>query len=286
MKANRIIKNLWNWSMKSKPCVVIISLYKNDTLPVVEEMFQSLFNQTVDNFDIFVQEDGPLPQELENYLAGLYQNHKITSLSKRQENRGLAYSLNELVERALALGYTYIFRMDGDDIAVANRIELQSTYLDKHPKIDVLGGWIEEFNTDSGETQTILYPQEHTEILHHMVKRNPMAHVTVAFRADFFNRFGRYDPDSKNEDFRLWVDAFNAGARFHNLQSILVKVRTNNAFYTRRKNRQRAMEVMKIKFDATKRFHFGIKGYLYAIAHYLLFMAPGTLKQLIYKYFR
>ncbi len=272
--------------MANNQSVVIISLYKNDTVPVVEEMFQSLFNQTVDNFDIFVQEDGPLSEGLQRYLTDLFLSKKISSLHMRQENKGLAYSLNELVERALALGYTYIFRMDGDDIAVSNRIALQSDYLDRHPEVDVLGGWIEEFNTDSGEIQVIRYPEEHTEILHHMVKRNPMAHVTVAFRADFFKRFGHYDPRSKNEDFRLWVDAFDAGARFHNLQEVLVKVRTNNAFYTRRKNRQRAIEVMKIKFDATRRFGFGLIGYLYAIAHYLLFMAPGTLKQLIYKYFR
>ncbi len=272
--------------MANNPGVVIISLYKNDTLEVVEEMFQSLFNQTVHNFDIFVQEDGPLSQELENYLADLYRNKKITSLHKRQTNRGLAYSLNELIERVSASGYTYIFRMDGDDIAVANRIELQSDYLDRHPKVDILGGWIEEFNTDSGETQIIHYPEAHTDILKHMVKRNPMAHVTVAFRADFFRRFGIYDNNSKNEDFRLWVNAFSSGATFHNLQEVLVKVRTNNAFYSRRKDKQRALEVMKIKFDATRRFHFGLKGYIYAVAHYLLFMAPGTLKLLIYKYFR
>ena len=265
---------------------VIISVYKNDTLRVVKETFESLFRQSMQVFDIFIQTDGPVTSDLEAYLDALYADKHIFSLNKRPQNRGLAYSLNELIERVTALDYRYIFRMDADDICTPDRIAHQLTYLNAHPEVDVLGGWIEEFNTDSGETQVVRYPQEHSEILHHMLKRNPMAHVTVAFRADFFKRFGRYDPDSKNEDFRLWVDAFDAGARFHNLQEVLVKVRTNNAFYTRRKNRQRAIEVMKIKFDATRRFHFGLKGYLYAVAHYLLFMAPGTLKQMIYKYFR
>ena len=266
--------------------VIILSIYRNDTLHVVRETFQSLFEQSVLDFDILVQQDGPLNPELESYLNTLHTDHKITALYKRQENRGLAYSLNELIERALQDNYAYIFRMDADDLCTPTRIEEQTNFLDQHPEIDVLGGWIEEFNTDTGSKQVIRYPQEHASILKHMLRRNPMAHVTIAFRADFFRRFGRYDPESKNEDFRLWVDAFAQGAQFHNLQKTLVKVRTNNAFYSRRKNTKRALEVMKIKLDATRRFNFGVKGYFFAIAHYLLFMAPGNIKQLIYKYFR
>jgi len=272
--------------MANNPGVVIIRLYKNDTVPVVNEMFQSLFNQSLRNFDIFVQEDGPLSQELSDYLSDLCQKKEITSLHKRPENRGLAYSLNELIERVSALGYAYIFRMDGDDIAAPNRIKLQSGYLDIHPEVDLLGGWIEEFNTDTLEKQLIIYPENHDDIKKHMMKRSPLAHVTVAFRTNFFERFGRYDENSKNEDFRLWVEAFDKGARFHNLQEVLVYVRTNNAFYARRRDKKRAVEIMRIKFDATKRFRFGIKGYLYAVAHYLLFMAPGVIKQVVYKYFR
>lgn len=265
---------------------VILSVYKNDTLSVVSETFESLFAQSVQNFDIFVQEDGPVDASLASYLDTLYQKKKIFSLQKRALNRGLAYSLNELLERVLRSDYDYVFRMDADDICTPDRIEHQTAFLDKHPEIDLLGGWIEEFNTDTMQRQIIHYPEKHDEILSHMLKRNPMAHVTVAFRADFFKRFGTYDVQSKNEDFRLWVEAFDQGAVFHNLQEVLVKVRTNNAFYNRRKDTQRAREVMKIKFDATRRFGFGVKGYIYAVAHYLLFMAPGPIKQFIYKYFR
>lgn len=265
---------------------VILSLYKNDTLAVVRETFESLFAQSVQNFDILVQEDGTISQTLDNYLQQLFDDNKIMLLQRREENFGLAYSLNELITYALHSKYTYIFRMDADDICTPKRIEDQTNFLNSHPEVDILGGWIEEFNTDTQQRQVIHYPEKHDDILHHMLKRNPMAHVTVAFRASFFQRFGFYDPNSKNEDFRLWVDAFEKGAHFHNLQKVLVQVRTNNAFYSRRRDNHRALEVMKIKFDASRRFNFGIKGYIYAVAHYLLFMAPGSIKQFIYKFFR
>ncbi|WP_345976365.1 glycosyltransferase [Sulfurimonas sp. HSL3-7] len=271
---------------RPRNAAMIVSVYKNDTLPVVKEMFQSLFVQSRKEFDILVQEDGRVDPELDAYLDALYRQKKITHLGKREQNMGLAYSLNELVEFALQQEYAFIFRMDADDIAVPKRIEQQLDYFKTHPETDILGGWIEEFNTDTGARQRISYPEYHDDILSHMVKRNPMAHVTVAFRTSFFRRFGHYDENSRNEDFRLWVEAFDKGARFHNLQEVLVYVRTNNAFYSRRKNRARAIEVMKIKFDATRRFNFGIKGYLYALTHYLLFMAPSVIKQVVYKYFR
>jgi len=265
---------------------LILSVYQNDPLEIVKETMDSLFAQSDCDFDIFVQSDGPITSKLSTYLDTLLLQKKIYSFHKRDKNRGLAYSLNELIHRVLSLKYDYIVRMDADDIAIPQRLQHQLNFLKVHPEVDVLGGWIEEFNTDSGETQCIHYPQEHDDILKHMLKRNPMAHVSVVFRSSFFERFGFYDSESKNEDFQLWVDAFDAGAQFHNLQEVLVKVRTNNAFYNRRKDKQRAIEVMKIKFQATRLFGFGVKGYFYAIAHYLLFMAPSFIKQFIYKFFR
>lgn len=271
--------------MKNRTAL-LLSVYKNDTQAIVQECLDSIFEQTLQNFDIFIQSDGVINQELEQYLDMLTQENSVYSFHKRQENRGLAYSLNELIERVSLQDYDYIFRMDADDIMMPYRIEHQLNFLKSHPDIDVLGGWIEEFNTDTHERQCIQYSEYHREILEHMLKRNPMAHVSIAFKADFFKRFSLYNPHSKNEDFALWVDAFSQGAQFHNLQEVLVKVRTNNAFYSRRRDNTRALEVMKIKWRATKIFGFGVRGYLYAVAHYLLFMAPGPIKQFIYKIFR
>ena len=36
----------------------------------------------------------------------------------------------------------------------------------------------------------------------------------------------------------------------------------------------------------TNKFGFGIQGYIYAIAHFLLFMSPSIVKKLVYKYMR
>jgi glycosyltransferase involved in cell wall biosynthesis len=100
----------------------IISIYKNDALPQIKEMLESLYNQTYNNFDIFIQLDGIVPSEIEKYLDNELNNKKIEYLGKRNTNKGLAYSLNELLEIVLKRGYIYIFRMDADDICNQNEL--------------------------------------------------------------------------------------------------------------------------------------------------------------------
>lgn len=265
---------------------VIMSVYKNDKLPYLKECLESLYTQTYKEFDILVQCDGVLPVDLENYLEEEFQSNNITLLNKRDINKGLAYSLNQLVQIGLEKGYEYFIRMDADDICIDNRVQKQIEFMETHKDIDICGGLIEEFNMDTLQTQEINYPEKNEDILKGFQKRNSVAHVTTCIRKSFFEKTGFYDPSKKNEDLDLWIRGFEKGCRYYNIQDVLVKVRTNNAFFERRKDIKRAIEVMQLKFKATQTFGFGVKGYIYAIAHFILFMMPGKLKQFVYKYMR
>ena len=267
--------------------VIILCTYENDTLEQFTEMFESLNQQTFKKFDIFVQQDGKIDNKLEDYLDYLKAIHKISYLGKRDLNKGFAYSLNELIKIIMMKEqYKYIVRMDSDDICVADRIFLQYSFMQENQNIDVCGGLIEEFNMDTNEKQIINYPENSKDILNNMYKRNSVAHVSAFFRKSYFEKVGLYDVSKLNEDYDLWIRGFENSCNFYNLQTVLVKVRTNNAFFNRRKNIKRAKEVMYLKFKLTKLFSFGLKGYIYAIAHFILFMSPGIIKQFIYKYFR
>jgi len=118
------------------------------------------------------------------------------------------------------------------------------------------------------------------------MKRNPLAHVTICFRNTFFDTISAYDTEKLNEDFDLWIRAFKNDVKLHCLQEVLVKVRTSNDFFERRKNVKRAKEVMFLKFNATKTFGFGIKGYFYAMANFVLFLSPYRIKRYLYKKMR
>lgn len=56
------------------------------------------------------------------------------------ENRGLACTLNDMLDKCFKEGYEYVARMDADDISLTNRLEKQMDFLHSHPDIDVVGG--------------------------------------------------------------------------------------------------------------------------------------------------
>lgn len=265
---------------------VIISVYRGDSLSQLQECMDSIFSQSFKNYHIYVQKDGVVSSDVGEYLDNLKSRGFIHYLGSRQQNRGLAFSLNELLELVLDAKYLYIARMDADDICCSNRLEMQRSFLFNNEEIHVCGGEIEEFNEDSKERVVVSYKACHSDILKELRVRNPVAHVTVMIRRSFFEKVGLYNSERLNEDLDLWIRGFKCGAKFHNLDEVLVKVRTSNAFYTRRANWRRALEVMKLKLHATKTFKFGASGYFFAVAHFFLFMSPGWLKIFLYKRLR
>lgn len=266
--------------------VILLSFYVNSDLAESKAMFASLFAQTRRAFDVFVQEDGPVPARLHDYLDGLYAEGRIRYLGVRDTNRGVSYTFNELIARALDAGYTYIARMDTDDICVPERIARQYDFMQAHPDIDVVGGWIEEFDTDSGRTQIVRYAETHEEIFAFFKKRSPMANVTTFFRRTFFEKAGLHRLDTTNEDLALWIEGFARGCRFHNLPEVLVKVRVNETFFYRRHGWAKALDDFALKIEAARRLGFGPQGYIYAAAALGLLLSPVWLKKILYKRLR
>ena len=113
--------------MNDKRIAVIMSLYKNDVVDYVKLAVESILNQTYKELDFFIQYDGPIRPEVDEYLTGL--KDERVKIQRRAENKGLAQSLNDLLAIVMPLGYEYIARMDADDISELNRFEKQMAYL-------------------------------------------------------------------------------------------------------------------------------------------------------------
>ena len=86
---------------KNNDVAVIISIYKNDNFLYVQEAFNSLFKQIDISPLILVYIDGEIPTNIYNYLNDLSRNQSI-DLSICNENKGLAFALNFLIEKALS----------------------------------------------------------------------------------------------------------------------------------------------------------------------------------------
>lgn len=274
--------------MIKKKIAVIMSLYKNDVIQYVKQSVESILNQTYKNFDFYIQYDGPIRSEVDEYIEGV--TDERIKIQKREENKGLAHSLNDLLSIVMPQGYEYIARMDADDIAVLERFEKQIAYLDTHKNIDCLGGAINEIDENGKDRGKVTsYPCDSEEARHFFRKRNPVAHPTVMFRRSFFEKAGwEYPADFvRNEDTRLWHEGYKHGCVIANLPDVLLHFRMTDAMFTQRRNGKAfAKSQLELRKIVNEDLQFGFMANVYAYAMYLLMISPSWLLKLAYRVLR
>ena len=64
---------------------VIMSLYLNDNVDYVSQAINSILDQTYSDFDLYIQYDGPVKDDVDLYLSGLEDNR--VRIYKRVENK-------------------------------------------------------------------------------------------------------------------------------------------------------------------------------------------------------
>lgn len=259
--------------MTSKKLAVILSVYKNDRPLEFEWCIRSLLEQTYQKIDIWIQFDGKVDPAIESFLQTL--DKGSIYVRKRLENKGLAFSLNELLAEVLQHGYAYIARMDADDLCLPERFEHQIDYLESHPDVDIVGGYIREIDEHGKGIALVRYPLVHEEMKCFFGKRNPLAHMTVVFRKSYFMKAGLYPTHThKDEDTMFWLQGFLSGCVFANINKVVVNVRVTSDFYRRRAGWEKSFSDFKNRCTIIRSLHLSSRNYLFAFGRFVLFVCP------------
>lgn len=262
--------------------VVIMSLYKSDVLNFVELAVDSILSQTYPDFDFYIQFDGSVSKDIDDYLSNIHDER--ICIFRRDENKGLAYSLNELLNRVMPQNYEFIARMDADDISQPERFEKQIAFMEAHPEIDCLGTWAIEINADGSEYYRKQMPTTHDGCWKQFMIRDCMIHPTVMFRRSYIEKAGIYSLDTYfGEDTMMWAQGFANGCKFANLSEYLFKFRLNDEFFSRRRGWKHAKGILTLRWKVNKMLHYPLKAYLYAIAYAGAKMMPTKVLNLIYR---
>lgn len=273
--------------MNSK-IAVILSLYKNDRIKFVKQAVESILNQTYGNFDFYIQYDGSVEGEVDAYLLNL--KDERVKIRQRVENKGLAQSLNDLLNIVKPKDYEFIARMDADDISVLNRFEKQISYLELNSIVDMVGGAINEIDEESNDRgKVIKYPCSPNDCRAFFAKRNPVAHPTVMFRRSFFDNVGWHYPIDfeRNEDTRLWHEGYKHGCVIANIPDVVLNFRVTDAMLTQRRSGIAfAKSQLELRKLIARDLGFGAKAYIYAYAMFLLMIFPNWVLKLAYKVLR
>lgn len=261
---------------------VIMSLYKKDTLPIVEQAINSIINQTFCLFKLYIVFDGPVDISIVDFLKKL--NDQRVFLLERAQNKGLAYSMNELLKLILPQDCSYVARMDADDISLPERFEKQIEYMELHEEVDCLGTWAIEFNCEDSEFFRKKMPITHEECLELFKKRDCMIHPTVMFRRSYFEKAGLYPEDTYfGEDTMMWAQGFKNGCRFANLPLYLFKFRLDANFFERRRGWRHARSIFELRRRVNKMLRFGIQEDCFALLYAIAKLMPESILNALYK---
>lgn len=268
-----------------KNVAFIMSVYKNDSADMLKGAIDSMLNQTV-NCDILMCQDGELPIGLSNVLKSYESNDRITIL-KNESNKGLAYSLNRLIDYSAIYKYEYLARMDSDDISRPTRVKKQLEFFNKNPEIDVLGSSCREFGSSYSLDEKHL-PKYHDELKKFSITRCPFVHPSVMFKTRVFAGGIRYPENTKlTEDMALWFELLVRGKKFANSNEILLDYRLEENTVLRRKGFGKAWSevTIRLKYMCLLREISFINVIL--ISSRLFFhVMPSKLIKLSYKYMR
>ncbi|MCV5887774.1 glycosyl transferase 2 family protein, partial [Escherichia coli] len=75
---------------------VAMSVYKTDKLCFLRQAVQSILSQTYTNFDLYIEVDGPISDEVREYLSLLHDEANVF-VNFNEKNLGLAFRLNQII---------------------------------------------------------------------------------------------------------------------------------------------------------------------------------------------
>jgi len=212
---------------------VVIPAYNHDQF--VHECIQSILDQTYQDFEIVITDDGSADQtvskikEFKDPRINLYEHH---------HNRGAVLAQNHGINQSVG---RYIAIMNSDDVWLPAKLEKQVGYLDAHPEIGAVFSQA-VFINDAGR---VLAPSEYNNF--HIFDQenrsrfawlnrffwqgNCLCHPSVLIRRKCYEETGLYTERQANlPDLDMWV-RFCLKFDLHILDEKLVnfRIRANKA---------------------------------------------------------
>jgi len=237
---------------------VIIPVYKLESPNFLSDALGSIINQSKVPSEIIIVVDGLIGKDLNNVIENLTSKNEIVIIRLKQSvGPGMARHAGILKSK-----HNIIALMDSDDLSRNNRFKEELDIL-INKDIDVVGGWIEEFNSKPGDLNRFrITPEKHDKIVSYSKWRMPSNHVTLVFKKEAYFKTGGYKSMRYLEDYDLVGRMLRTGIKFHNVQKVLVDVRVGNQMHDRRRGMSFLTPELKIFSDMYSSGYIGIWQYI------------------------
>ena len=169
--------------------------------PYLGPAIDSILAQTFTDFEFLVFDDGSTDESADIIARYAKRDSRIRVFTST-ENKGYVTHLNDGIHKARG---TYIARMDADDISLSTRFAKQVAFLDRNPKVAVLGTSVHSMDKDGTLSKGWILNATPEETRVHFLFTNYILHPTVMMRASLIPQEGYREEYMPAEDFDLWT---------------------------------------------------------------------------------
>ena len=201
-----------------------------DEAPYLTEALASLSAQTLEDFEVLVVDDGSRDGSAE--IAETHARDDPRFRVLRQQRAGLVAALEHA--RAEARG-RYVARMDGDDVALPRRLELQVAALEADNRLAACGGGIAYFPDETVREGARRYERWINGLVtveaatRDVFVECPIPHPTLMARRELLE----YRRCEWPEDYDLVLRLWKRGERFRNVEEVVLRWRDHPARLSR-----------------------------------------------------
>jgi hypothetical protein len=237
--------------MSSPAVSVVMSVFNGEKF--LSEAIDSVLGQSFREFEFVIIDDGSTDSTADILSKYELVDSRIRVL--RDGKRGRSAALNLGINVA---GGKYVAILDADDVAAPRRLEEQADFMERNPKVGVLGGAF-ELMSDSGRSINIIrHPLEDAEIRSVILRYNPICHSSAMLRKDLALALGGYRcAFEPSEDYDLWL-RMSERSRLANLHDVLVRYRIHSNQLSVRKLERQTLCVLVASAAAEQRRSGGL----------------------------
>jgi glycosyltransferase involved in cell wall biosynthesis len=168
---------------------------------------ESILNQSFKEWELIIVDDGSTDSSVSIVKSFSDSRIKLIELNR---NGGIVRALNAGWEQAQG---DWIARMDGDDLCANDRLEKQLALMQQE-KLDICGSHWYQIDDEGKFVRNLYAPSNYDELVATLATTVPFAHGSVMLRKTFFAQNHLCYSPGYGEDYRLWIECFEKGAKF------------------------------------------------------------------------
>lgn len=180
----------------------------------IRTAIDSVLAQDFNDFELLLIDDGSTDDSVATIRR--YTDPRIRLVCS-EVNQGIPASRNLALE--LARG-EYVAWLDSDDRMASGRLSRQVRYLDEHPKVEIVGGWLRRFDDAGRFTGIQAKPLVHEQLRATLLFRTSHANTTVMARTTTLRKVGHQLDFSLASDHDL-LERLSARCQLANLPWVL-----------------------------------------------------------------